>query len=401
MKTRFLIIVFVLGTAGAARAEVQWAPYFNAELTGGLTRFSGNDTNGMNGSVTYVPAAKLTNRLSLLPTLGASYRKARDVQELAGGGFLSQETGRGLAAVKAIYSLSPAWRGKAYTSYAKEYVKETTDEDWGDGLFDYDKLAFGVEMERAGSRWKSLRLGLDYYTTQFPNYQSLASRQYGQEINSGTDVLDFNAVDASFGWDVGLGESSLISGMVVVSQRDFSDQNIVKLDGTFSSDTRQDLFTFLSAGYRQQLPAWSLGPIQVEQLAGLDGAYALLNSDQNNYDAARTKFNVNYYDYDEVSAGPRYTMRINQKLTLGASFMYAYRAYADRPVQSSNGDYKADKINSQTTTLRLSASYPLWRGLSLALEGALQHADSNMDYETVYRYNFSASNVFAGLSYRL
>ncbi|HRY28697.1 MAG TPA: hypothetical protein P5079_01520 [Elusimicrobiota bacterium] len=387
--------------AASASAEFRWVPYLNLESYLGRSNFADSDVNGFNGNLVFVPGMRFGEKLSVLPTAMLGYRKSRDVQELAGGGFLTQEQQtRGLS-VKGIYVLTPGWKGKLYTSYRQELVKETKDEKWGDGLFDYDKTAVGVEVEREGDFWKSVRLGADYYTTAFPNFQSLATKQYGAEINAGEDVLDFSAMDFSVGADAAVTRKSMLSGYLLGSRRDFSDQKIVKRDGTFSADTRKDMFTYVSLAYRYQLPTVALFHVGVESLAGLDASYALLNSDQHNYDAGRTKFNENYYDYAELGIGPRVNLRFKEKLSVGLSYLFSTRDYADRPVQRVDGTYTADTISSDVTTFRASLGYPLLKGLSLQAQGAWQNADSNMDYETVYRYNYSSSHYFLGISYQL
>jgi hypothetical protein len=384
-----------------AGAEMQWVPFLSAEFYGGRAAFSGDDVEGVNGSLLVAPGLKVNDRLSILPVASGAYRKTRDVQELAGGGFLTQETQERSLALKGIQSLGESWKGKAYVSYKQELVKETEDEDWNDGLFDYEKRSAGFEAEREGRRFRSLRFGLDYYVTRFPNFQSLSTREFGAEIETGRDVLDFNALDGSLGADVRIGPKSLVSGYALVSTRRFYDQAIVVRDGTFSVDKRRDAYGYLSAAYRRELPAVAVYRVNVESLAGVDVSYARLESDQNNYDAARTRFNPNFYDYGEIAAGPRLHFRFRQKLGLGLSFLYARRDYEDRPVQAADGTYRAGTIASDITTFRFTLSYPLLKGLDVRLQGAVQHADSNMDYETVYRYNYSSSHYFAGLSYQL
>ncbi|MBI4397434.1 MAG: hypothetical protein HY548_10085, partial [Elusimicrobia bacterium] len=322
---------------------------------------------------------------------------------LAGGGFLTQKQHSRSASVKGIYALSEAWRGKIAGGWRQQLVKETSDESWGDGLFDTDKLSFGFEAERIGQTWKSKRIGLDYYTTKFPNYQSLASKQFGSEIKAGTDVLNFNALDVSWGGDLALGPKSLISTYILLSNRAYPDQKIVKANGVYSSETRKDMYSYFSLGYRRQLREKTVFGKKTESLAGLDVSAALSNSNQNNYDASRSKFNTNYYDYSEFGAGPRFNMRFNEKLSLGLGYMFTRRAYADRPVQKADGTYPGnpDSITTNTGTFRWSVGYPLMKNLSFQVQGAFQSADSNMDYETVYQYSYSSSHYFAGLSYQL
>jgi hypothetical protein len=387
----------------SASAEVKWAPYLSAEVYAGSSKFDSENVSGPNGNVLFVPAMRFGENFSLLPSIGLGYRKSRDVQELAGGGFLTQEQQTRSLGLKGVRNVGDSWKAKAYASYRQELIIETKDESWGDGDFDYDKTAVGVEAERTGSAWRSLRFGLDYYALAFPNFSSLAAeaRNLGITVNPGEDVLDFSAVDASVGADVQLGSKSLLSGYLLASSRDFKDQKIVKPDGTYTADDRSDTYLYLSAGYRHQLPQWSLFGLGVENLAGVDLSYAALDSDQHNYDAGRTKFNENYYDYSEIGFGPRVNLRFREKLTLGLSYMLSTRDYADRPVQNADGTYTTDTISSDVNTLRVTVSYPLLKNLSVEGRYANQNADSNMKFEQTYKYDYSSSNYFLGLSYQL
>jgi hypothetical protein len=405
MKRTLAAAVLLLSAASGLRAEVKYAPYLNVEFYGGQSVFSGNDdspVSSLNGNGVFVPALRFGDKFSLLPTVALGYRRSRDVQELAGGGFLTQQQQTRSGSLKGIYAFDGGWKGKASLGYRQELVKETADEGWGDGLFDYDKTSVGVEAEREGSTLKSLRFGLDYYTTAFPNFQSLSSQSnFGAEINTGADVLDFDATDVSVGSDLAVGEKGMLSNYLLYSSRDFTDQNIVKKDGTYEGSTRKDSFLYVSGGYSRQLPGFSLFGLGVESLAGLDLSYGSLDSDQNNYDASRTKFNENYYDYGELSVGPRVAMRFREKLTLGLGYTFAKRDYADRPVQNADGTYTTDTISNDVTTFRWSLGYPLLKGLGLKAQGAFQNSDSNMEYETVYRYDYSSSHYFLGLTYQL
>ena len=60
-----------------------------------------------------------------------------------------------------------------------------------------------------------------------------------------------------------------------------------------------------------------------------------------------------------------------------------------------------EAITTDTQTFRWSFSFPLVQGFSVELRGALQHADSNMKNESVYRYNYTSSNHFLGVAWQL
>jgi len=393
-----------LGVVSAARvlADGTWTPYLSADVYGGISKFGKDKVDGPSGSLVFIPAVRLGDAFFLLPSVTAGYRQARDVQELAGGGFLTQEQVSYSGSLKGVYVFSPGWKAKLHGFYKEEWIQETKDEKWGKGLFDHRKLGGGAEVERTGPRWKSVWLGTDYYITEFPNFESLSSQEgLGAEIKAGTHVLDFDSLDALAGGEVSLGEKAVFSGRVVISHRFFNDQKIVKKDGTYSSDDRRDLYAYNSWAYRYQLPPVTIFAVEVETLVGVDLVLTALDSNQNNYDVLRLKFNENYYDYGNVGGGPRMTFRFSEKLSLGLEYTLSGRSYKDRPGQDVSGLYKTKTISSQTQTFRFSLGYPLWRGLGVKALGAFQNARSNMDYETVYRYNYDSSSYFLGLTYRL
>src|SRR5690242_4693604 len=114
MKNKLVVSALLSAVfAGSASADVQFAPYLNAELYGGRTHFSGDNVNGLNGSALFVPGMRFGERFSVLPSAFFGYRQAQDVQELAGGGFLTQKAQDMGGGVKGIYDLTPAWKAKA------------------------------------------------------------------------------------------------------------------------------------------------------------------------------------------------------------------------------------------------------------------------------------------------
>lgn len=368
-------------------------------MFGGYSRFSGERLEGPNGSLLFVPGLRFGDNFSLLPVFTADYQKARDVQELAGGGFLTvAQTSRGFS-LRGIQEVGPL-KLKAYGAYKQNFLKEATDEPWGDGLFDYNKTAFGLEAEgRTPVLFESLRAGVDYYSTVFPNFRSLASGQTGAEINTGSKVLDFNAVDVPLAADLSLGRQRL-ELRALTSFRDFSDQNVIQDDGSFSNKKRRDLYWNLSAGVTRVLPKASFFG-SLESAATLSVAHGVLDSNQNSYDVAATEPRANYYSYAETSVGPRWQFRWREWMTGSLSYLYARRDYTDRAAQGLDGMDTGEAITTDTQTFRWTFSFPLVQGFSLELRGALQHADSNMKNESVYRYNYTSSNHFLGVAWQL
>lgn len=92
---RLHLIIFstLLLLAPLGRAA-EWAPYLSLDVYGGQSFFSGDNESpvtGPNGALLFVPAVSFSERFTLMPSVSARYQAVRDVQELAGGGFLTQE----------------------------------------------------------------------------------------------------------------------------------------------------------------------------------------------------------------------------------------------------------------------------------------------------------------------
>jgi hypothetical protein len=400
MRRLSSFILAALSAAPAGAAAVEWVPVLNAELYGGYSYFSGERMEGPNGSFLFVPGVSFGGKVSLLPVLSADYQKSRDVQELAGGGFLTQAQHARQASLRTIWKAAPDWKLKAYASYKQQFIKSANNEAWGEGLFDYEKPGFGVESAwEGGSFLRSSRVGLDVYDTRFPNFQSLASGSaLGAEIGAGRDVLNFRAVDLPVGVELGIGKNSL-DLKALASFRRFPDQKVVHDDGNYGGTRRRDLYGLISADVRRPLPR--LG--KIESLASFTLSHGRLSSNQNNVTVSNfvQDFNPDYYSYQETIAGPSFQARFFGHLTAGVGYLMTYRVYDNRPALTDAGADRGSPIYTRAQTLRWSAAYPVMKGLSVRFQGATQHQDSNMKSETAYRYNYSSAHYFLGVGWEI
>lgn len=398
MRSLLLLLFFFICAASRLTA-VEFEPVARLTALGGQFFFEDEHTSfSGNGDWLLAPAVKFNDRWSLIPTVSGKYRRVREVQELVGGGFLTRETLENSAIVKGIYAVSPRWKVKAKTTYKNQLLVESEDEELGKGLYDNNKYGAGLEMERTGRLFRSIRISLDPYGLRYIRYASLASgTEFGSEINSGANTLDFNAYDATLASDIQVGKRTLLQLINLASYRNFLEQKKVTTSGLYTADDRLDVFNQTTLGLSHVLPDWFGETFQL--MAGLDGSYAFLTSNQNNYDASRTKFNENYYGYSEFHAGPRLAARLFNSLDLGVSYDFGRRLYADRPIQDASGSYLTDKIRIDTHSINYSVRYPILFGISVVAQGVYRRSTSNMAYERTYRYNYTAQHYFAGLSW--
>ncbi|MBI2071282.1 MAG: hypothetical protein HYT79_11870 [Elusimicrobia bacterium] len=409
---RGLIVLLFLFIARPLPAQIKYIPVAEAKLLGGQSFFEQKDTSvDGNFSFRFTPSIAFSDKSTLIPTLSSDYRTIFTVEELAGGGFLIQKIWENLATVKWVrqlgegpYSIKPKASGKL------AYYNEAKGETFGTGLFDYEKFSGGVELERKGQRLLSQRLELAYYTVRFPNYQALSSQQFGAEIKSGTRVLDFDAMDASYSLDVAVAEKTIAYGAFLISARPYPDQFIVKDTGLFETTKRKDAYWLAAAGCHQGLGEYDWGGVALKPIASLAASYSMLDSNQNSYDAVKTFFINNYYDYDELALSPSMTFLFDKNQRLNLGYTGIVRRYDTRLVQDKDGNYhdgtsgRPNEIIAATThNVNLGYTYMFpemsWGRLSATAQGTLRQASSNMLYELTYRYNYDSAYYFAGVSW--
>jgi hypothetical protein len=272
MGIRPLLAVLLCASLSPAASAVELIPGAKVSVMGGQFFFQGQSTsfNG-NADWSFTPGLKLTERDLLIPIVSGQYRRTREVQELIGGGFLTQETLDNTLGLRWIRLLSAEWNVKSTLSYKNEMLTESATEKLGAGLFDYHKAAASIEFERLGQgAVRSVRQSLGAYAVRFYHYRALSAEtaDLGAEVNAGDRVLDFNAYEYSAAVDVVPDERTLLSFSVMGSLRPYRDQKVVTVSGTYLGRNRFDAYVAGAASARRSLPP--LGAL--ESSLGLNAA---------------------------------------------------------------------------------------------------------------------------------
>lgn len=383
------------GSAGAADVTPLWALQF----MGGQHFFEGR-SSALAGNIkaNYTPAVKFSERWTLLPTYAGSYSGTRDVQELAGGGTLFQDSMSHGLLVKSVHRMGERWKLKPSAGAKLELLRETVDEKWGDGLFDYRKLSGGLEAEFDQTKSAGGRLAYDYYQLTFPNYESLESAAdptLAREL-AGAKVLDSSNHLITLGWWSPLPAAGRLDVGVFANRRLFGDQPVVKSDGGLTGTDRTD--TTLSLNVETAYP-FTVGDA-VRAVGTLGLSYGSQSSNQNHFDARKAVFLSNYYDYSQWSLAPQVSAAFGEsKWVSSLSASYQRRTYSKRPTQDGNGDYLSEKLSLSEITTQFAVTYPVAKNMRLRFQTSLAWSDSNMQYEKVFRYNYKIANYMMGFSY--
>ena len=392
--------------AAAPLSAYETVPYYKASLAGGQHFFetSAGSLSG-NASLTAAASMKFSPIFTLIPMYSGRYQGSKQVADLAGGGTLFQALMDHKASIKGVYSAGPGLTIKPELAFKREYLKETRDEAWGDGLFDYTRPGASIEAEYLYSDPFTLRAGYDLYNLRFHNYTSLES-QIGAADGSlarelaGDHVLNslngnfYAAANGKMPWD------SIGDLTVSYTGRTYGKQRVVDEAGQLAAKTRKD--SVAAAGFGWRFPGKLSGGRLL--VPGLSLSYAANRSNQNNYDTQNTKFIKNYYGYARAGAGLFVSLRAPLEggkrfweTRLGAD--WTRTDYDKRLVQDATGLYKTGKVYISAITSSADLSYGIAKNFKLNASMQYGRQSSNMKYEKLYRYTFSMFSYLLGFSY--
>jgi hypothetical protein len=405
-----------LGRAGAilllacSASAVEFDPLYKLQVLGGQYFFSGEQANLSGDALALAaPALKFNEAWAFLPAAQASYQGTKQVLDLVGAGTLFQQEMDYRGSARLIWSPEGSpWRIKPSFSYKYEFLKETKDEQWGSGLFDYQKWCFGMEAEYLWRDPYSWRFGVDYYETNFPNYSSLESQAallfQGQSLARelvGNHVLDSQNVAASVAVDGPVQERVVMQGSLSVTYRNFSQQPVVDAVGDLSADSRKDVYT--TAQWTARMPAELNRDLRL--LGAIELGYSYNSSNQNDYDAANVYYTPYFYNYGEWRIGPSLKFLAgpqgpgSRPMVLDLSGAWSRRNYPYRTAQDATGVYDNGPLHTTGWTLDASLTYPMLRRWSLVLEAQYGRSTSNQSFEQFYRYNYWVADYLFGVSY--
>ncbi|MBI5209464.1 MAG: hypothetical protein HY927_05755 [Elusimicrobia bacterium] len=404
--TRLLATMMIMQAAQARAVEV--TPLFNFQVLGGqyFFRSEKGDLSG-NASGIVAPALKFDEHLALLPSVSSTYQGTKQVVDLVGSGSIFQEQMDHRVGTRLV--ITPGgdagrWRLKPSISYKYELLKETKDESWGRGLFDYYKMSGGFEAEFVYRDPFSLRFGFDYFETHFPNYSSLeaqAATALGNDMARelvGGKVLDTRNFSVFASMDGPISEYVILEGMAASVYQDYYNQRLVDEAGAYKLALREDILS--TAGLGVRLPARIAR--EVRMLGNVDLSLSYNTSNQNSFDAQRVKFMKFYYNYGEIKAGPSVRLYFGPEkrpVALGVGGQWWYRRYPYRPRQNDEGTYKPEVVRTHSYMASTSLSYPMSDHFSLVFDFQYGASVSNQTYEQYYSYNYTVKNYLFGFKY--
>lgn len=373
---------------------------------GGQYYFGGAPGNlTANTALTASPTLQFSERLSLVNVYTGGYRGVKEVRDLVGGGTLFQDMMDHSLSTKLVFRATPTLKLKTGGGFRMQLLRETKDETWFKGLFDFRKPSASVETEWEPRYTRlNVRGGYDFFFIGFPNYVSLESQagqdstvgSLGREL-AGSRTLDSNNHHFYAAVKTGLFKRSQMEFNYRLALGRYLEQKIVTLSGDLSPALRRDTAHSLGVSYS--------GPILAGKRFGIIGGlgydFATLNSNQNHYDARKTFFNADYYDYTQHSLSPSLSLLFGAKTPTIAALNVGLlrRFYKDRLIQDVDGTFQNSLTQNFEAVATFTLSVPFGRSFRLVSQGSLGHAESNHKYEKVYRSNYTTANYLLGFNY--
>lgn len=268
----------------------------------------------------------------------------------------------------------------------RELRRSGTNENWGQGLYDYTAqgASVGFEREFLGFRFfPSVRLT----KMEFPNYTDLLREFEGAslsaELSGGLMDQDVQALALN------ITRKNFRVGASQTTQKYSREKvigSVVSGKGVYTDEAQKDEVTELTLDFDATLWRFNLVP---------QGAYRMKRSNQNYlryafFGDTNPKFISHNYDYNEFSVGAKLFLRLTEEKAIFGSMDLNNRLYPNRPPRDGTGTYAADTEKQNTIWGAWGggiqwkvASYATW---SLAYH--LVYSKSNNKYERFIPYNY-------------
>ena len=397
MKKTLLFAGLALFLSPVAAHALDFAPTARFNVQGSYSGIASNLSNtgslGANGDIFILPALHQGNwtLLPLFAAIGQTAVQALDVDSF----FVEQYTF--LAKPQLRYQHGDDASYKIWATAKRAINKETSDEAWSEGLYDYEEFGAGI-----GGTWKNLlhlpvqeSLGVEPLHRTYVNYHELGVATLGGK-NYYTHDYD--------GWKWTAGLESLKGAPLAWSVdytllfRDYTDAYLYNTDGTFDlNDLRRDQLHIVDldlAGPWRQNFTWDV-----------NGNVTANISNQGNFDltAAPFQYEADFYGYDSVTLGLGFTWYPQgpKGPSLTPSYAITNITYTGRLVRWADGTYTQSKQADLDNRVGLDGRWPFssWAALSGGLTYLSQQSNQTYIYQVQNAYDLFKVNLGVDLSY--
>lgn len=400
-----LIAILSLPSQFLYAAQKQIIPIGSFQALGSFSDTDkGTNLWGYNFSGSYAPSVKLNDTQYLIPLYNGSYKRMRQ--------YITQEEGGRFYNTTQIHNLSAALRSQHSDEWVSRitglatwnFLKETRDESFGKGLYDYRDFGAVFDLRQTltvdETKQHNYSWGTQYFRRTYPNFKSLIS--LATVTAPETDEKNFDGIKFSFGVEENVVQGISWEFKPALLLKYFTDKKLIGDDGVLKTgDKRKDyvLSGDLNSDWPFKEGRWVLSA---------DNSISYTHSNLDFYDSRDTLtlsddvFTKNYYTYFSAFTYPYITyyhpIAKDKKFALRGGYSFLLRDYPGRKVQESSGAYTSTKQQDKEHAVHLSSSYPITKELSWVTYFDYSWVKSNQKYEKFYLYTYNVYQIQTGIS---
>jgi hypothetical protein len=387
MRKIYLLIIFICLTMTSPAVP---AVLFNLGIEEGAFITAGNVyfVNNISSDLAYIQP--LSPRISLIGYYQMKY-SGPGIGDSAETKF-SERSQDHYFMLKPIIKLNKDMVLKPNFNFFKEFYKFGKNEQWGGGLYDYNKY-------EAGADFVYLKLGFPitltgkYQAFKYPNYSDLLTL-YLTGFSKEEPQEDYNNLMGSVSVnDLSPVRSFFIFFDYTLNSSLYGHKKVLEANGYTGSDNQKvthHQFTLL--------PQYKAGKF----LFSLHFMYEINRSNQNyifGTDPQNIVWLENYYSYGSLNLKPYITLLFSKEKYLSLVFSYFDKKFTGRPAQDFNGAFLSSKTEIQSLSLGLLYHVKLSNYFSLSPSYLYARSTSNSEYQKAISYNYNAHLISLRLNY--
>jgi len=371
---------------------------------------------GGSATAAFAPVFRFNDDLFFIGLYDGAYKKSKQVFAEDEGPRLTSENTRHSLTPTLRYVVSPRIVTNLSVFGTQSLSRETTDEDWYGGLYDYNELGASFTLNylvtATAKSQKSIKFLFQRFKREYPNFSSLltecadasctltvpiAGREENEKDSYGTTLLlTYNSLKA-----VGLSYSATFS----YGFKDYVDK-LVETDDCLPPPS-----ICFRGGDKQRDDTYGAN-LNLVLRPGSKFYYQLTMSTeikQSNQNFAEGSFpnivfHEDYYSYVMFNLTPGFTYSYafsnTVKLELGAAYSVSRLEYDNRRARDGLGNAGGAKEIDWTHNLNVSAMYSINRRWSFGGKIDYNMARSNNKDERTFRYSYEIFNFSLGFSYK-
>ncbi len=387
MKKINLILLFILLLNSMLYSQL----YFNLGIEEGAFFTSGNIyfINDISSDLAYMIPFNEKNALITyyqLKYAGPGIGNSTDAK-------LSERSQDHYFMLKYIMKLNAQISIKPCISFLKEFYKFSKSEEWGEGLYDFNKYEIGVDINYSGINKLPVNFKYKYQIFKYPNYTDLLT-MYLTSLHEEKEIENYKNHFIAISFN----QSTIFTPLLLSIEYDLNLSNhdnkkILDITG-YTGTENQNAFNHLINIF----PQYRLNDI----VFGLNFLYELNTSNQNyifGFPPETTQFYKNYYSYKTLTLKPSVTYSFSDDKYISLMFSYLNKKYDKRPAQNDEGIFSDSKLNVKTSSVGVTYYTKISKYFSLNPLYMYIKSSSNNKYQQSVSYNYDAHLISLQLNY--